>query len=121
MASILVVDDDLIIRDLFTRILKAEGYEVLTADSGEKCFEVIAKKGVNNIALVFLDLSMPGIGGEQTLKVLRQCYRRLPVVVISAYGDLYEQMQAFGEGIIDYIPKPFEMDYIKTVVRDRLK
>ncbi len=119
MTKILIVDDDLIIRDLFERILSREGYEVISADTGENCLAVVAKEGVENIGLIFLDLKMPGIGGEITLDTLKRCYENLPIVIISAYGDFFTRVKVLEKKAAEYIPKPFDSEYIKTVVRNR--
>ena len=116
----MVVDDDFIIRDLFERALGREGYEILTADTGEKCLEVIAKEGVENIKLVFLDLKMPGIGGMSTLRVLKSCYDKLPVIVISAYGNLPTQIEVVKKNVVQYISKPFDIEYIKIIMRNAI-
>jgi len=120
MAKILVVDDDLIIRDLFKRVLAKEGYEVMTAETAEQGLEVIAKEGAENIKLVFLDLRMPGIGGEVTVETLRNCYTSLPIIIISAYGTLPTCIKLIEKGQVDYISKPFDMEYIKVVVRNKV-
>ncbi|MCP4650440.1 MAG: response regulator [PVC group bacterium] len=120
MAKILVVDDDMVIRDLFKRILTQEGHEVFTAESGEECLEVLAQEGVDHISMVFLDLKMPGIGGENTLDVLKKCYKKLPVIVMSAYGMFCTTTKLVQKGNVAYLNKPFDMEYIKIIVRNKL-
>lgn len=117
MAKILVVDDEVIIRDLFKKVLSREGHEVLTAATGEECLKTIEKEGADNIHMVFLDLKMPGIGGEKTLEELRRLYKELPVVIITGYGTLQELMILLKKDIAGYIDKPFDSEYVKLLVR----
>ncbi|MFH2137518.1 MAG: response regulator [Candidatus Omnitrophota bacterium] len=121
MAKLLIVDDDLVVRDLFERTLSKEGYEVFTAETGEQCLEVISNEGADNFAFVFLDLKMPGIGGENTFEILRRCYKKLNIIVISAYGMFCTRAKLIEKGNVIYLTKPFDMEYIKILVRNRIK
>jgi len=120
MPKVLIVDDDFIIRDLFKRVLSEEGFEVLTAETGEECLKIISMEGPQNINAVFLDLKMPGIGGENTLAVLKKVYKNLPIVVITAYGAFLERSEEIKKQVVQYVPKPFDIDEIKSILREKI-
>jgi len=120
MPKILVVDDDSIIRSLFKRILSDEGFEILTADTGEECLRAISREGPQNINAVFLDLKMPGSGGESTLMVLKKMYKNLPIVVITTYGDFLERSEEIKKQVVQYVPKPFNIEEIKSILREKI-
>lgn len=113
---ILVIDDERSLRELLRILFQREGYEVLTAASGEEGLELFA---THSPALVLTDLTMPGIDG---LEVLRQIKARrdVPVIVVTAYGALDTAVQAMKDGAFDYVTKPFQNDEIRLTVRKAL-
>lgn len=121
MNKILVVDDDQTIRDLFRRSLKNEGYEVLEAKSGEECLSILEKEEPDAIKLVFLDLRMEGIAGENTFERIKKIDKDLPVFIITGYGTYPEKVRLFRKKIDRYISKPFDMEFIKILIRNKMK
>ena len=121
MKKILVVDDEPTIRDLFHRSLRNEGYEVLDAKSGEECLNILEKEEPHTIKLVFLDLRMEGIAGENTFDRIKEFDKDLPVVIISGYGTYPEKLRLFRKKIDRFISKPFDMEFIKILIRNRMK
>jgi len=121
MKKILVVDDDRTIRDLFQRSLKSEGYEVLYATSGEECLSVLEKEGAGAVKLVFLDLRMEGIAGENTFERIKEINKDLPVFIITGYGTYPEKIRLFSKKIDRYISKPFDMEFIKILIRNKME
>lgn len=119
MARILVVDDDLTIGELFKRVLCRDGHEVLVVNTGEQCLETISKERADNIHLVFLDLKMPGMGGEETLEKLRELYGNLPIVIITGYGNFQKWCRVNKKNIVGYVNKPFNTEYIRVLVRNK--
>ena len=113
---ILVIDDERSLRELLRILFQREGYEVLTAASGEEGLELFA---THSPALVLTDLTMPGIDG---LEVLRQIKARrdVPVIVVTAYGALDTAVQAMKDGAFDYVTKPFQNDELRLTVRKAL-
>ncbi len=81
---VLVVDDNEIIRDIFSRMLRAGGYEAETASTGEEALELMRR---NVPDVVLLDLKMPVMDGPTTLKEIREQHGQVPVVIITAYPD----------------------------------
>jgi DNA-binding NtrC family response regulator len=120
MKKILVVDDDQTIRDLFRRSLKNEGYEVLVAKNGEECLSTFEKEEPNTIKVVFLDLRMEGIAGENTFERIKEINKDIPVVIITGYGTYPEKLRLFRKKVDRYISKPFDMEFIKMFIRNKI-
>ncbi|MBT9311970.1 response regulator [Leptothoe kymatousa TAU-MAC 1615] len=112
---ILVVDDNEDNRDMLSRRLTRRGYESVVVDSGEAALAYIARHP--EVALVLLDIMMPGIDGIETLKRLRKTYSRneLPVLMVTAKAQSDDMVRAFELGANDYITKP--IDFAVTLAR----
>lgn len=117
MGKILVVDDDRAIGDLFKRILSRYGHEVFVAYNGEQGLQLLKSAMLGSITMVFLDLKMPGLSGEQTLTRLRENYQDLPVAIISGYAVEDTLTQLYAKNIISFIPKPFSIETIADLVQ----
>lgn len=111
---ILIVDDSAQIRDLLSRILEALGHDVITAVNGE---EGLILLDWMRYKAIFVDLMMPGIDGFTFLKRAREQGITCPMFVISAYEHRWgiEEMQAAGA--TDYLPKPFSISEIETLLK----
>jgi two-component system response regulator AtoC len=105
--KILIVDDEQDICDRIARLLEFEQMEVLTAQNG-----LSAKRMLENeiIAAVVTDLSMPGMDGLSLLKWIKEEGPEVPVIMMSAYGDIADAVKAIKLGAQDYIVKPFDPD-----------
>lgn len=111
--KILVVDDERDIRDGSQRILTKMGCEVLTADRGDKGLAFLE---TTSVALVLLDMKMPGMDGMEVLRRIRRDYPSTLVVVITGFATVETAIEAMKEGAYDFIPKPFEPDQLRIVV-----
>jgi len=80
-------------------------FRVLTADSGEEALEIIKHDEVDTVTL---DLKMPGLGGQNTLTLIREADPQLPVVIITGYGSYESAIKAMRSRAFDYISKPFD-------------
>lgn len=116
MNTILVVDDEKSLRYSLKRMFEHE-YRVLTADDGCKALDMLKSPG-NSIDVIFLDVRMPGMGGIEVLKKIREISRNIPVVVMTAFGDSDTAIQAMKEGAFDYLLKPFEYEQIKEIIEN---
>ena len=114
-ASILVVDDEAIMREVLETLLGAEGCRVRLASSGEEALE-IAKTETFETAIV--DVMLPGIDGIEVLRELKRLDEDLPVVMITAHGTSANTREAFKRGAFDFIEKPFKNDDVLVVVRN---
>jgi len=106
-ASLLVVDDNADNRDMLSRRLQRQGYQVQAVESGEAALECIAQAKFD---LVLLDVMMAGMGGLATLERLRQTYSQaqLPVIMATARSQSEDMVEAFRLGANDYITKPID-------------
>lgn len=105
-ASILVVDDKPNMLQLFERLL-ADKHDVTTASDGE---EAIAKILAGTFDLVVSDLRMPGAGGLDVLRAVKQASPRTEVILMTAYATVENAVEAMKEGAYDYLTKPFDPD-----------
>jgi DNA-binding response OmpR family regulator len=113
MTRILVVDDEQDIRDVLTRFFTGKGYEVLTAESGEASLQTLEKEKVD---AVLLDIRMPGLGGVETLRRIRNKWPALAVVMVSAEDDEDVARQTIQDGAFDYVVKPLELGYLERTL-----
>ena len=104
---ILVVDDEQIIRESLSFILKKEGYSVEEAGNGK---DALAKHELNAFDIIITDIEMPEMKGVELLKQIRQRTPQALVVIITAFGSVETAVQALREGAADYILKPINFD-----------
>ena len=117
MKSVLVIDDNELVRNLIEAILKNAGLDVLTAASGPEAIELLSKPNVT-IACVLQDLSMPVMPGEQVVAELHKIQPELPVIILSVYDAAYSASRLSGLDIAGHIQKPFDSDVLVAKVRD---
>ena len=103
MAVVLVVDDEVRIRDLVRRYLEHEGHQVLTAGSGAEALEVAGHTGVD---LIVLDLRLPDITGEEVAAEIRKT-SDVPILMLTAKVDERDRIHGLEAGADDYVTKPF--------------
>ncbi|MCI5124091.1 MAG: sigma-54-dependent Fis family transcriptional regulator, partial [Candidatus Electrothrix sp. AR5] len=114
MPRILIVDDELSMRDFLKILFENEGYEVFVASNAATALDVAVK---NPFDVVITDIRMPGMNGLELLVELKQHFPDLPVIMITAYASPDDAVQAMRQGAFDYITKPFHVDELKNVVR----
>ncbi len=105
MGSVLVVDDEPIIRDLLAHIVEREGFRVCTAAGGREALEVLAERKIN---LVITDLMMPEMNGMELLVVVKDQYPDIPVVLVTGKRAESAREDAVSAGANGYITKPFK-------------
>jgi len=111
---VLIVDDEKAMRVALKGLLSKEGYEVEAVGTGQEALQHI---DTGNFHVVITDLSMDGIGGMQVLEHARRADPDLAVIMITAYGSEKIAVQAMKNGAADYLPKPFDNDELRVVVR----
>lgn len=117
--KVLAVDDDELIRELLSEILKAHGFlDVTMAESGEDALCKIADAGAPFDIFMF-DIQMPGMDGIELCRQVRcfEAYRKSPIVMITAMNDKEYVDNAFGAGATDYVTKPFDTTELVTRLR----
>ncbi|MBW2048132.1 MAG: response regulator [Deltaproteobacteria bacterium] len=113
--KILVIDDEKPIREGCHRVLTGKGYQVITAENGQKGLDVLARQPVD---IVLLDLKMPVIGGEEVLQITREKYPDIPVIIITGHGTVDTAVICMKSGAYDFITKPFQIDqFLLTITR----
>ena len=117
--TILLVDDEELIRDLGSRILEKAGYNVITASNGRQAVETYEQRR-GEIALVLLDLMMPEMGGKQCLEVLLGMNPSVKVIITSGYSASGPTKEALEAGAKGFVNKPYDMRQVREVVRQVL-
>lgn len=115
---ILVVDDDPQSLKLVAKALEYEGYQVETADSGQKALE---RMNMGSPHLVLLDVSMPGLSGLETLQLLRTKHEYVSVIFVSGKSNTEDVIRGLDAGADDYVCKPFEILELLSRVRSQLR
>jgi len=115
---ILIIDDEPKIGQMISDILRDEGYETILALDAERGLESIQK---NDLGLVLLDLKLPDKDGIEVLKETVAVKPNLPVVIISAHGNIKTAVQTTKMGAFDFIEKPLDMDRLLITVRNALQ
>lgn len=117
--TLLLVDDEAMIRDIGSRMLETMGYKVLTASSGQEALSLYKEKR-DDIALVILDMIMPGLGGRETFEALRSMNPSVRVLLASGYSLDSHAKQIMEQGCNGFIQKPFTMEHLSQKIREVL-
>ena len=112
--KILIVDDEKNIRDSLARLLELEGLKSETAESGEKARQLI---GNRRFDLALVDLRLPGISGQDLVEWIRDEGFLLPVIMISAHGEIQDAVRAMQAGAKDFVEKPFDTSALLGKIR----
>jgi len=111
---ILIVDDELSMREFLEILLSGEGYDVDTAGSGAEAIEMA---GNNLYQMVVSDIQMSGMSGIELLRKVKEISPETEVIMMTAYASAQSAVQAMKCGAYDYITKPFKIDEIKLIIR----
>jgi len=118
MTRVLVAEDDAVARDLLCEILRGEGFEVEAVDDGAGAIE---RAGSGRYDLVLSDVRMERAGGFDVLRAFTDKAPTIPVILITAFGDVTGAMEAIKRGAYDYISKPFIVDELRLTVNRALE
>ncbi len=118
MSQILVVDDELSMRELLEIFFHKEGHEVFNASTGTAAVRMLHE---HEYDLVITDLRMPGTHGMVVLEQCRELYPETPVIVMTAYASTDTAIQAMKMGAYDYFTKPFKLEGVKAVIEKALE
>ncbi len=110
---ILVVDDEMIVREALSNYLREDGYEAIAVEGGEEALKRVENERWN---ILFVDLKMPGMDGLEVLREVKKLVPDLPVIIITAYATIDSAVQAMKDGAYDYIVKPFDPEAIALIV-----
>ena len=110
---ILIVEDDLDLREALSDTLKLAGYHILSAQDGEAALRLMAK---HEVGLVLSDVMMQPMDGHTLLKRIKAAYPHVPVLLMTAYGMIEKAVEAMRDGACDYLTKPFDANKLLAQV-----
>ena len=116
--SILIVDDDEVMQQTLSDVLKRKGYEIFSVGGGNGALSIIKK---NIIDLVLLDMRLPDVDGIEVLKKVKELDTEILVIMMTAYSDVQTAVSAMKSGAYHYINKPFELDELKLLIEKGLE
>lgn len=118
MAKILIADDEELIRKLISDCLTKNGHTVLEAENGEEAIKIFESE--EDIALAMLDIMMPEVDGWQVCRKIRET-SGIPVMLVSARSQDFDQIMGFESGADDYVTKPFSLAVLSRRVESLLQ
>ncbi len=118
MENILIIDDNVSTIDALKQIVLKNGYNAFTTDTAEKGYDILMK---NPVDLVITDMKLPGMNGIELLNIIRKKNDLIPIIVISAYGNIEKAVEAVKSGATDFITKPFTVEEIEFKINKALE
>ncbi len=118
MNTILVVDDEPNYLIVLSELLKEEGFEVVTAQSGEEGLKVVEEVDLD---LIITDMRMPGMDGLELLTAVKNYNKDLPVIMITAFGEVEKAVVAMKAGAYNYLAKPFNNEELLVNIRKAIE
>lgn len=116
--SLLVVDDELLIRDLLYDYFSGQGWSIAVAENGEKALEILKNRRID---LVLTDIKMPEMDGLSLAAHIRDTYPALPVVMMTGYPSVDTAVAALRQKAADYIIKPFNVHQLFKTLDEKLQ
>jgi two-component system sensor histidine kinase/response regulator len=115
---ILIIDDEEVVLDSCTQILKGSAYVIATASNGENGLRSVAEFQPD---LVFVDLKMPGLSGQDVIKAIRETDPTIVIIVITGFATVSSAIEAMKNGAYDFLPKPFTPDEFRMITQRGLE
>lgn len=116
--SLLVVDDELLIRDLLYDFFTGQGWSIAVAENGEKALQVMKNKPID---IVLTDVRMPEMDGMTLVSELRQHHPEIPVVIMTGFPSVDSAVGALRNRVFDYIIKPFNINQLYKTLEAAVK
>lgn len=116
--NILVVDDDVSVRTVFSSVLRKEGYGVTAVKDGYEAIKAIDEESFD---LALVDLGMPGMDGIEVLEKIKSRRPQTQVIIYTGWGSVTTAVEAMRKGAVNYLTKPFSPDELKASVKKALK
>jgi two-component system response regulator AtoC len=116
--AILIVDDDEVMRETLSDVLRKRGYEIFSENSGYGALSIIKK---NIIDLILLDMRLPDVDGIEVLKKIKEFDTDILVIMMTAYSDVQTAVSSMKSGAYHYINKPFELEELKLLIEKGLE
>ncbi|HKR59196.1 MAG TPA: sigma-54 dependent transcriptional regulator [Pyrinomonadaceae bacterium] len=118
MSNLLIVDDELGMRQFLTHLFQRDGHDVRVAESGRKAMALLHEAPAD---LIISDVKMPDMGGIELLRAARELLPQVEVVLMTAFANVETAREAFLLGAYDFVQKPFDNDLLKEVVARALE
>ena len=115
--NILIVDDELHIRQGLVAAVESEGYTGLEAADGLEAWNLISSQSID---MVITDLRMPNMSGEELLRKIYSTYPTIPVVVLTGHGTIEDAVTAMQNGAVDFLTKPVNLDHLFVLIKKSL-
>ena len=112
--KILVVDDEIIMRDLLSDYFEMLDYEVVAAKDGSAAWEIMKDTGQDGFSLVITDINMPRMGGIELSRNIREQYPDMPIILMTGYG--IEKVKQDVEKAEGFLAKPFDLEVLNELV-----
>ena len=116
--SILIVDDDDVMRETLSDVLKKADYEVHSVGSGGETLSVLKK---NVVDLILLDMKLPDVDGLELLRKIKEFDTEILVIIMTAYSDIQNAVSAMKSGAYHYINKPFDLEELRLLIEKGLE
>jgi DNA-binding response OmpR family regulator len=114
MKTILIVEDEEALREIFKDELAETGYNVLTSGDARDCFTQLS---ANKVDLLILDIKLPDLSGLELLERIRKKYPDLPIIMASAYDSFRTDFAVWIANVSDYIVKPVDLGVLKEKIK----
>ena len=111
--NLIIVDDERAIREVCREVAQSLGFNTVVADSAEHAYRQLDSQGID---VVLLDLKLPGAGGIEALRQIKERRSEAEVIVVTGYGTVQSAVQALKNGAYDYMTKPFSMEELKLLL-----
>ena len=118
MEKILIVDDNETLRFTLTELLEDSGFECKAVEDGSAALDEVRK---NSYGLVILDMRLPGMSGLEILRKIKENNKSLPVIMLTAFGEIRTAVEAMKQGAHDFITKPFDNDAMIMTIKKTLE
>ena len=116
--NLLIVDDEVHFLESISKSLEARDFKVVAVDRGEKAIEAARK---NSIDVALVDLKMPGINGEETLKALKAEHKWMEVIILTGHGTIDSAVECTKSGAFSFLQKPCNLDDLLEALKDAYK
>lgn len=113
--KILIVDDQFGIRALLSEVFQDEGFDTLQASNGNDALQLITAEQPD---MILLDMKIPGMDGLEILRKIRGNRNEVNVIIMTAYGEASRMKEAKSLGVLAYIAKPFDIDFVRGRVKE---
>jgi DNA-binding NtrC family response regulator len=113
LLNLLIVDDERVVREGCRDVAQALGFSAFTAENADQAYRILETTSVD---VILLDLRLPGIGGLEALRQIKQRRPETVVIVVTGYATVQSAVQAMKHGAYDYVTKPFNMDELRLLL-----